>query len=184
MNTTPKAGFKRALDIASVAARWFLGVTFIYMGLQKAMDPVTFLKLIRQYEVVKDPFVLNTIASTLPWFEVVCGLLLLGGVAVRGTALNLIAMLIPFTLLILRRALAIASTQGTPFCLIKFDCGCGNGEVVICNKLIENSGLILISVWLLAGYGRQLSARFTLRKSRAEIPVPVSERSTTVEYHG
>src|SRR5262249_44706065 len=151
--------------VATVVARWFLAVTFIYMGLHKAMDPVTFLKLVRQYDLVKDPFVLNTIASTLPWFEVVCGLLLLSGVAVRGTAINLVAMLIPFTLLVLRRALAIAATQGTPFCAIKFDCGCGNGEVIICHKLIENSGLILLSVWLLAGYGRQLCARFTLLKS-------------------
>lgn len=184
MNTMPRPGFKLALDIASVVARWFLGVTFIYMGLQKALDPVTFLKLIRQYDLVKDPIVLNTIASTLPWFEVVCGMLLLAGVAVRGTAVNLIAMLIPFTLLVLRRALAIAASQGTPFCMIKFDCGCGNGEVVICNKLFENSGLILLSAWLLAGYGRQLCARFTLRKSGAEIPAPVSEHSTTVEYRG
>jgi len=85
------------------------------MGLQKAMDPVTFLKLVRQYEFVENPLLLNTIASTLPWFEIFCGLMLLAGVAVRGAAINLIAMLVPFSLLVLRRALAIAATQGTPF---------------------------------------------------------------------
>jgi len=125
---TPR--FRLALDLATVLARWFLGIVFIYMGLEKAMDPVTFLKLVRQYEFLKNPLILNTIASTLPWFEVFCGLMLLAGVAVRGAAMNLIAMLVPFSLLVLRRALAIAATQGTPFCAIKFDCGCGNGEVL------------------------------------------------------
>src|SRR6266567_3098433 len=157
--------FRLALDIATVLARWFLAFVFIYMGLEKALDPVTFLKLVRQYELVKNPLLLNVIASTLPWFEIICGLLLLAGVAVRGTAINLIAMLVPFTLLVLRRALAIAATQGTPFCAIKFDCGCGGGEVLICHNLIENSALFFLACWLLTGFGRQLCARFSLLKT-------------------
>ena len=173
-----------ALDIATVLARWFLGIVFIYMGMQKAMDPVTFLKLVRQYEFVRNPLLLNTIASTLPWFEIFCGLMLLAGVAVRGTAINLIAMLIPFSLLVLRRALAIAATQGTPFCAIKFDCGCGGGEVLICHKLIENSALLFLSCWLLTGSGRQLCARFSLLKPVSDAPTPVSTPSATVEYRG
>src|SRR5258708_18934125 len=91
--------FRLALDITTVLARWFLAIVFIYMGLEKAMDPVTFLKLVRQYEFVKSPLLLNTIASTLPWFEVFCGVMLLAGIAVRGAGLNLIAMLVPFSLL-------------------------------------------------------------------------------------
>jgi len=173
-----------ALDIATVLARWFLGIVFIYMGMQKAVDPVTFLKLVRQYEFVKNPLLLNTIASTLPWFEIFCGLMLVAGVAVRGAAINLIAMLVPFSLLVLRRALAIAATQGTPFCAIKFDCGCGGGEVVICHKLIENSGLLILACWLLTGRGRQLSARFSLLKPASDAPTPVSTPSATAEYRG
>jgi len=173
-----------ALDSVTVLARWFLAITFIYMGLQKALDPVTFLKLVRQYDVVQNPFLLNAIASSLPWFEVICGLLLLSGIAVRGTAINLIAMLVPFTLMVLRRALIIAATQGTPFCAIKFDCGCGNGEVIICHKLIENSGLFLLSCWLLTGFGRQWCARFSVVKPILDTQAPVSTRSETVEYRG
>jgi len=179
---TPR--FRLALDIATVLARWFLAIVFIYMGLEKALDPVTFLKLVRQYEFVKNPLLLNTIASTLPWFEVFCGLMLLAGVAVRGAAINLIAMLVPFSLLVLRRALAIAATQGTPFCAIKFDCGCGNGEVLICHKLIENSALLFLACWILVGFGRQLSMRFSLLNSASDAPVPVSAPSAKVEYHG
>jgi uncharacterized membrane protein YphA (DoxX/SURF4 family) len=98
----------------------------------------------------------------LPWFEIFCGLLLLAGVAVRGTAVMLIVMLVPFTVLVFRRALAIQSAQAIPFCMVKFDCGCGTGEVFICRKLLENFFFILFSVWLLAGYGRKLCVRHTL----------------------
>jgi uncharacterized membrane protein YphA (DoxX/SURF4 family) len=154
-----------AADWASLLIRWLLGGYFIYMGLSKAIHPEAFLKLVRQYQLVNDPLVLNGIAASLPWFEVFCGLLLLAGVAVRGSALLLLLMLIPFTVIVLRRALAIAATQGLPFCAVKFDCGCGGGEVLICHKLLENSLLMLLSVRLLFARSRQLCARFTLLKS-------------------
>lgn len=132
------------------------------MGLIKAMDPFKFLELVRQYGVVSNTFLLNSIGALLPWFEVVCGLLLILGIAVRGAALVLVGMLVPFTILVLRRALALAAEKHVPFCAIKFDCGCGNGEVVICSKLIENGGLILLSLWLLFTRSRRLCLRFQL----------------------
>src|SRR5437773_12324453 len=93
-----ESGGKRStLDVVAVLARWFLGGTFIYMGLVKALNPKEFLELVHQYQMVSAPFVLNSIAAALPWFEVFCGLLLLVGVAVRGTALMLLLMLVPFT---------------------------------------------------------------------------------------
>ncbi len=154
-------GFAR--DAAAMLARWWLGCVFIYMGLHKAVPhPEYFLKLVRQYDMVTTPFLLNSIGAALPWFEVFCGVLLLVGVAVRGSALNLVAMLVPFTLIVLKRALAIAATSGLPFCAVKFDCGCGAGEVFICHKLVENTVLLLLALWLLTGRGRQLCLRFNL----------------------
>jgi uncharacterized membrane protein YphA (DoxX/SURF4 family) len=152
----------RTLDAAAVLARWLLAVVFIYMGLSKALHPEDFLKLLNQYDLVKTPFLLNSIAGALPWFEVFCGLLLLAGVAVRGAALMVAAMLVPFSLVVLKRALALASAKSIAFCAVKFDCGCGNGEVLICHKLAENCLLILLACWLLSGRGRQLCARFAL----------------------
>jgi uncharacterized membrane protein YphA (DoxX/SURF4 family) len=151
-----------ALDWFAVLARWVLGGFFVYMGLHKALHPVDFLKLVHQYELVQGPPLLNFIAATLPWFEIFCGVLLLTGVAVRGAALWLVLMLVPFTIVVLRRALAIHTAQEIPFCAVKFDCGCGNGEVWICHKLVENSLLILLSVWLLFGRGKQLCIRYRL----------------------
>jgi uncharacterized membrane protein YphA (DoxX/SURF4 family) len=118
------------------------------MGLSKALDPVGFLKLVHEYGVVTTPLLLNLIAGILPWFEVFCGLLLLFGVAVRGAALVAVAMLVPFTLLVLRRALVLHAASQLPFCAIKFDCGCGAGEVFICRKLAENMALTFVSLGL------------------------------------
>ena len=156
-----------ARDTALMLGRWWLGCVFIYMGLNKALPhPEYFLKLVRQYDMVTSPWLLNSIGAALPWFEVVCGLLLLVGVAVRGVAVNVVVMLVPFTFIVLRRALALAAATGKPFCAVKFDCGCGAGEVFICHKLVENTVLFLLAVWLLTGRGRQLCLRFNLFREK------------------
>ena len=145
---TPQSGW-HSTALLSLAARCLLGILFIYMGLNKAMHPVEFLKLVRQYDVLHNYFLLNLTASALPWFEVFCGGLLLFGLAVRGTALMVLAMLIPFTVLVLLRAIALHQANGLPFCAIKFDCGCGAGEVFICRKMAENTLLMVLSTGLI-----------------------------------
>ena len=54
-------------DTFTVLARWFLGAVFLYFGLNKALHPVEFLKLARQYDLTQDPLLLNSIAAALPW---------------------------------------------------------------------------------------------------------------------
>jgi uncharacterized membrane protein YphA (DoxX/SURF4 family) len=142
-----------------------LGALFIYMGLSKVLHPVDFLKLLRQYDLTQSYLLLNSMAAALPWFEVFCGLLFLAGIAVRGTALTVVFLLVSFTGLVLHRALLLQSALAISFCAVKFDCGCGTGEEFICRKLLENFLLILLASWLLAGHGRQLSLRFNLIKS-------------------
>ncbi|MBN2505897.1 MAG: DoxX family membrane protein [Verrucomicrobia bacterium] len=147
--TVCRVSLDAAVSLLGTLARWGLGLLFVYMGFKKALDPVDFLKLVRQYDMVQSALMLNLIASTLPWFEVFCGLLLLGGIAVRGTAVVSLLMLLPFTVIVLRRALAIQAAQQLAFCAVRFDCGCGAGEVAICFKLAENILLILLSALLL-----------------------------------
>jgi uncharacterized membrane protein YphA (DoxX/SURF4 family) len=156
------------MELSAVGARWLLGAVFIYTGWQKVAEPVAFLKLVRQYDLVQSSLVLNTIAATLPWFEVFCGVLLLAGIAVRGTAAVLLAILFPFTAVVWHRALVLQAEQGIPFCAVKFDCGCGTGEVFICGKLLENSALILLALWLLFGPGRKWAWRYALLGSPAD----------------
>ncbi len=162
MNAPSQTGNRRVVNASGVAARWLLGALFVYLGLSKALHPVEFLKLVRQYDLLHTPFLLNSSAAALPWFEIFCGMLLLLGIAVRGTALMLIFMLVPFTWAVFHRALALHSALAIPFCAVKFDCGCGTGEVFICRKLAENLVLLLLSGWLLSGWGQKLCARHTL----------------------
>jgi putative oxidoreductase len=161
MSSQPQAKFSAAVIAASLA-RWILGAVFIYMGINKVVHPVEFLKLVKQYELVSGPPWLNLIAAMLPWFEIFCGLLLLLGVAVRGASLNLLLMLVPFTVLIARRAMDLSKTSGAAFTDIKFDCGCGGGEVVIWQKLIENSALILLAILLVTRRENLFCLRFNL----------------------
>ena len=163
---TPSVSRLSLLEGIVFAARLILGGVFVYLGLNKALHPVDFLKILRQYELIENHVLLNFIAAALPWFEIVCGLLLLGGIGVRGSALMLLVMLVPFSLLILERALDIHAAGGIAFCAIRFDCGCGTGEVVVCHKLLENAFFILLSILLLAGPVNRWCLRANLAKSR------------------
>ena len=159
MSTAPT---RVGLDLLGTVARWVLGFVFIYMGWTKAMDPPAFLKLIRQYELTNNSFLLNSLAAGLPWFEIFCGVLFVAGIGVRGSALLLLIMLVPFTGVVLKRAFAISDMQHIAFCAVRFDCGCGSGEVLICRKLVENGFLMLLAGVVLAGFGKKFAARFSL----------------------
>ncbi|GJM20243.1 MAG: hypothetical protein DHS20C15_01580 [Planctomycetota bacterium] len=128
--------------------RLVLGGLFLWMGAQKISDPVVFLKLIREYEMLPErpPLALNSVAVMLPWLEVLCGGLLVLGVAVRGAALVVFGMLAVFSTAILLRALQIQSAEEIAFCAVAFDCGCGAGPQPVCNKLLQNAGLLLASL--------------------------------------
>jgi hypothetical protein len=136
------------------------------MGLIKVVHPVDFLKILREYNLVGGHIMLNLIAAALPWVEVLCGLLLLIGIAVRGSASLLIGMLVPFTAVVLNRAMALQAANPIPFCAIRFDCGCGAGEVLICHKLVENCLLILLSMLLLVGRGNRWCLQYQFVKSK------------------
>jgi uncharacterized membrane protein YphA (DoxX/SURF4 family) len=154
--THPPSWQVAARTAAPVLARWVVGAVFLGMGLSKVLQPVEFLKLVRQYDMVDSHRMLNLIAAGLPWLEVFCGLLMMAGIAVRGSALVLAAMLAGFTAGIVKRALAIHAGGGIPFCAIRFDCGCGGGEVFGCRKLAENSLLILLAAATVCSRSRTL----------------------------
>ena len=170
--TASGPGQFRAAEILVVFVRWVVGGLFLYMGLNKALHPVEFLKLVRQYDLLHHHLLLNFAASTLPWFEIFCGLLLLLGVAVRGAAVMLVAMLIPFTTVVFLRALEIHETSHQAFCAIKFDCGCGAGEVLICRKLAENTLLTAASVALVFQRGQRLCLRPSFFKGPSSLESP------------
>ncbi len=158
---------KPVAETAAVLARWILGGCFLYMGFSKALDPAHFATLIHSYKTFTNPLFINSVAALLPWFEIFCGLLLILGVAVRGTSLIIALMLVFFTGLVLQHGLALASAKNLALCAVKFDCGCGNGEVFVCHKLTENGALIALAVWLTLKRSGKLCARFGLFNRQA-----------------
>jgi len=131
--------------------RIFTGGTLLFYGVRKLWgDPVDFLKSIKAYEILptEPPLLLNLSAVGLPWLELVCGIAILSGVMLRGASLLSCAVLTVFTVAIGYRAVQVMTEEGTAFMQIAFDCGCGSGEVVIWQKLLINSALILATAWL------------------------------------
>lgn len=155
---TPSGG------LLGLIARLLLGAAFLYLGYLKAQDPVAFLKVIREYEMAPEsmPRLMTWIAAVLPWMEMVCGLLLVLGIGLRGTSLLLLVLLVVFTGAILMRARGIQAEEGLAFCSIEFDCGCGTGVVPVCRKLVENGILLLASCVVLISGARRFALRARL----------------------
>jgi len=137
------------VDWLLAGTRCALGGWFIYGGLMKGLHPVEFLRILHEYELPVPFFVLNAVAGLLPWFEILSGLLLVTGKALRAAALVWLVILVSFTLLVLQRALALQIMSDIPFCAVRFDCGCGMGEIGICLKLAENLFMMLAAATLL-----------------------------------
>ena len=141
--------FRRIGDthVPMLISRGVLGVLFIYMAVSKIGDPIKFLKDIHEFRLLPEtpPMFLNLAAISLPWIEVLCGVLLLAGFRLRGATVTLLAMLVAFTIAIFLRAMGIHSQGGILFCDIAFDCGCGSGPINTCLKLSENLSLIALA---------------------------------------
>ncbi|MCP4106511.1 MAG: DoxX family membrane protein [Desulfobacteraceae bacterium] len=98
---------------AELAARWFLGITFIYASYHKITDPASFAKIIYGYGLVPG-FLINLLAIVLPFLELVSGAALIIGVYPRSAAIIVNGMLFVFIV-----ALSVNLIRGH-----EFDCGC------------------------------------------------------------
>jgi uncharacterized membrane protein YphA (DoxX/SURF4 family) len=117
------------------AARVILGVVFIYASLDKIQHPGEFAQAIYNYRMVPN-VVINVMAIVLPWLELICGILIIVGVFVRGSALLIGAMLAVFII-----ALSSALMRG-----LDISCGCftlEGGRSIAANTLVEDILLII-----------------------------------------
>jgi uncharacterized membrane protein YphA (DoxX/SURF4 family) len=96
-----------------LAARWILGVTFVYASYNKILAPAVFAKIIYGYDLFPALFI-NLIAIIVPFLELFAGLALIIGFYPRSAALIVNAMLLVFI-----TALSINLIRGH-----EFDCGC------------------------------------------------------------
>jgi len=125
--------------------RLFMGGVLIAYGVQKMMDPVSFLKAIHEYDILpsQPTWILNLAPSGIPILEIAAGLAFLSGILRRGAAVLMAAFLVIFTGAILMRTFGIMEETGQSFMQVQFDCGCGAGVVVIWEKMIFNTVLVL-----------------------------------------
>ncbi len=93
--------------------RLILGGLFIYASLGKILHPDEFAKIIYDYLLFPD-FTIYFIAIVLPWFEMICGFLLVSGFMVRTTSILLSVLMISFIV-----ALSINAIRG-----LDISCGC------------------------------------------------------------
>ena len=96
-----------------LAARWILGLTFIYASLHKILAPADFAKIVYGYGLFPE-ILINLIAITIPFLELVTGLALIIGVYPRSAAVTINGLLLAFIVV-----LTINLVRGH-----EFDCGC------------------------------------------------------------
>jgi uncharacterized membrane protein YphA (DoxX/SURF4 family) len=123
-------------------ARIFLGGLFVVAGLDKITDSQAFANSVLQYKVVGPTLAMWT-TTILPSLELLCGLSLLIGLYPRGCEMLMSLMLVGFTILV-----ASALLRG-----LDISCGCfsqdPNVSKIGYQKILENCGLIVLSLWLL-----------------------------------
>ena len=127
--------------ILILLVRIFLGGLFVVAGLDKITDSQAFANSVLQYKVVGPALAMWT-ATILPSLELLCGISLIIGLYPRGCTLLITIMLVGFTILV-----ASALMRG-----LDISCGCftqdPNVSKIGYQKILENCGLIVLSVWL------------------------------------
>jgi uncharacterized membrane protein YphA (DoxX/SURF4 family) len=138
-------------DSVIALLRIALGAVFIFASVEKVADPTAFTVAINGYKIVSSGPAL-IIATILPWMELLCGLGMILGVFVRGSALLALCMLNLFSV-----AVIAALWRG-----LDISCGCytqdPTAERIGWWKLGEN--LVLIGMSFLVF--RRSSSAFTL----------------------
>ncbi|MEM7262684.1 MAG: DoxX family protein [Planctomycetota bacterium] len=132
----------------TLIARAAVGGMFIYLAFKKIGGLPDFHKVMKTYDILPldPPWILNGTAMYLPFLELVLGVLIIVGLFTRTSFLMVLGMLIFFTIAVYLRGTEIQQAAGLAFSEVKFDCGCGTGEVFLWKKLIENGLLIVASI--------------------------------------
>ncbi len=121
--------------------RMLLGLVFVWAASNKIMDPNGFAIIIKNYMILPD-YLINTFAVVLPWLEALCGLLLITGYLVRGSAVLVNLLLTVFIL-----ALSLNIFRG-----IDINCGCFSlgtkSRTNIYYSLLRDLPLLALGIWV------------------------------------
>jgi uncharacterized membrane protein YphA (DoxX/SURF4 family) len=117
------------------------GVIFIAAALPKIADLASFAGSIHNFhmEPVIPVAVVNLLAMTIPWIELLAGLALISNVKPRAGAVVYTGLMVVFTV-----AVVIALARG-----LSFECGCfgkAGAATLGTKKLLENLGMLALGV--------------------------------------
>ena len=130
-----------------IVVRLILGTVFIWAAVPKIANPQAFAGIIGNYRILP-PVLVNPAAIILPWVETLCGVSLLTGRLIRGSALLFVALMFIFL-----SAMAFNMARG-----IDISCGCfsvaankASGSQVI--NLMRNVLLLIMGLFVLIRAG-------------------------------
>lgn len=128
------------MKVVLLIVRLLFGGVFIWSGIAKLKDPISFADSVRNFQIVGDP-IAPALALLIPWIEIVAGTAVMAALGLRGGTGILVSSLIIFT-----TAIAIAWARG-----LDISCGCfgGTGEINYPLKISQNLLLLAMGmvVW-------------------------------------
>lgn len=134
------------------------GALFIWSGVAKLKDPITFADSVRNFQVIGDP-IAPAVALFLPWVEVFAGIALMSVRFAKGGAFIITGLMVLFTLLI-----GISWIRG-----LDITCGCFGDNDIVNYPVKMTQNIILLVI------GFALWWRFEIKTDPAPIdPEPVT----------
>jgi uncharacterized membrane protein YphA (DoxX/SURF4 family) len=151
-----------ANDYVNWTLRTIVGFVLIVAAIDKAADPASFAASIANYRILPD-WASMTVATTLPWIELLAGLCILFGVLRTGGALLASALFATFTVLVLS-----ALVRG-----LDIACGCFTQDpqvgMITWVKVLENLGLLIASFLIYRSDNFTFSIEEYLARSAREV---------------
>ncbi len=154
----PQTGFA---GILYYAARWILGVVFIYASFHKILYPAAFAEAVYLYQILPD-WLINLTALVLPWLELFLGAFLIIGLWMPGAVVisNLL-------FIIFMGALSYNMARG-----LDISCGCFStsptGDAADIWTFLRDGMFLAVSLYLLFAISR--STPTTGRRPSSPVP--------------
>lgn len=132
--------------------RLVLGGVFIYAAVYKIAEPEDFARSIYNYRMLPEGTI-NLMAIIMPWLELICGIFIIIGSLVRGSAVLIGLMLLVFII-----AISSALARG-----LDISCGCfkvgEGGRLVGLTTLVEDILMVAAVAVILAFGGPSFSRK-------------------------
>ena len=142
--TTPWYRRDRVRDVVGLLARLFLGGVLVFAGWSKVGKPFTSERAVQAYEIMPDALA-GWVGLTLPFVEIVLGVLLVLGLFTRPVAVVSTLLMVAFVI-----GISQAWARG-----LTIDCGCfGGGGQIGANQtkypqeIARDASFAAAGVWL------------------------------------